>query len=226
MSFKARFTSFNWHNAEDDSLPKKISTSVGSGAMVTSVEIEGGGEGCLNRFKILLQSLTLTLQVYWGADRRPLRTGTLVARGGAASPYMLRTAVASPAWRTRSSWSAGGNSKWSRGRAEPASSPRRPPPLPGGGWRLPPLPPLPPLPEVVTWALAEPPGCCLGGGLSECEEGAAKSEISIVTQDAPGAELERAREEGAPARPPAVLGAPQPPRAVPGPASLSQLGSD
>lgn len=66
MSFKARFTSFNWHNAEDDSLPKKISTSVGSGAMVTSVEIEGGGEGYLNRFKILLQSLTLTLQVYWG----------------------------------------------------------------------------------------------------------------------------------------------------------------
>lgn len=225
MSFKARFTSFNWHNAEDDSLPKKNSTSVGSGAMVTSVEIEGGGEGCLNRFKILLQSLTLTLQVYWGGgDLRPLRTGTLVARGGATSPYMLRTAVASPAWRTRSSWSAGGNSKWSRGRAEPASSPPRPPPLPGGGWRL--LPPLPPLPEVVTWALAEPPGCCLGGGLSECEEGAAKSEISIVTQDAPGAELERAREEGAPARPPAVLGAPQPPRAVPGPASLSQLGSD
>lgn len=36
--------------------------------MVTSVEIEGGGERCLNRFKILLQSLTLTLQVYWGRE--------------------------------------------------------------------------------------------------------------------------------------------------------------
>lgn len=136
MSFKTRFTSFNWHNAEDNSLPKKISTSVGSGTRVTSVETEGSGEGCLNRFKILLQSLTLTLQVYWlgaGGDHRLLRTGTLVARGGATSPHMLSVAVASPAWRTRSSWSAGGNSKWSRGRAEPASSPRPLPPLPSGG---------------------------------------------------------------------------------------------
>lgn len=65
------------------------------------------------------------------------------------------------------------------------------------------------------------------GGLSECEEGAARSEISIVTQDAPGAGRERVREEEVPARPqPAVLGAPQPPRAAPGSASLSRPGSD
>lgn len=65
------------------------------------------------------------------------------------------------------------------------------------------------------------------GGLSECEEGAASSEISIVTQDAPGAGRERVRAEEVPARPqPAVLGAPQPPRAVPGSASLSLPGSD
>lgn len=72
--------------------------------------------------------------------------------------------------------------------------------------------------QPVTWALAELPGCCRCGGLSECEEGAARSQISIVTQDAPGAEPERVREEEAPARP-------QPPHAVPRPASLSQLGS-
>lgn len=81
--------------------------------------------------------------------------------------------------------------------------------------------------ELVTWAPKELLGCCLCGGLSECEEGVAKSEISIVTQDAPGAELERVREEEAPAhRQPVVLGALQPPRAVPEPASLSHLGSD
>lgn len=81
--------------------------------------------------------------------------------------------------------------------------------------------------ELVTWAPAELPGCCLGGGLSKGEEGAAKSEISIVTQDAPGAERDLVREEEAPARrQPAALGALQPPRAVPEPASLSHFGSD
>lgn len=81
--------------------------------------------------------------------------------------------------------------------------------------------------ELVTWVPAELLACCLCGRLSRCEEGAAKSEISIVTQDAPGAERERVREEEAPARQqPAVLGTLQPPRAVPEPASLSHLGSD
>ena len=35
--------------------------------------------------------------------------------------------------------------------------------------------------ELVTCAPAELPGCGLCGGLSECEEGAARNEISIVT---------------------------------------------
>lgn len=192
--------------------------------MVTSVEIEGGGEGCLNRFKILLQSLTLTLQVYCGGRSSPPEDWYASRSGWCHQP--IHAAYCCGFSRVENSKQLVSRrelevvSRQSRTCLFPSSSsssPRR-------RWRL--LPPLPPLPEVVTWALAEPPGCCLGGGLSECEEGAAKSEISIVTQDAPGAELERAREEGAPARPPAVLGAPQPPRAVPGPASLSQLGSD
>ena len=123
-------------------------------------------------------------------------------------------------------WLVGGNSRWPRGQSRTCLLPLFLLLCPAAAAAAAAAATAAAAAALVTWAPAELPGCCLCGGLSEREEGAAKSEISIVTQDAPGAERDLVREEEAPARrQPAALGALQPPRAVPEPASLSHLGS-